>query len=666
MNRFLYLSTIISCLSQDNVAAIVSEISITILWFGISTWFLVFGFLHSFPVVLSNIQQTNQQQPKLRHGSRRELLSSHLITKVMEAAVVTQENTTTAANTMIDLDDNMMILAGAHSTDHTTDLIINPYDSSDIFVIDPRVNKKFKTGIRSMGTDAASFITFSDKWIDFTGQCDLLLIKFPWNKFELQARTKIIPGHNDETTTQTIVSMIALRIGNDIIEIDDSDITYKNGKLVTKDDFPVPLAGGSLSLTYEVDEDYIAAAADSKQTIAHKHRINLGTSYTKDRDIKISVVDHHIVVQLDGYLANTTGLLGTTASNDLYDRTGKKKIWTTDLIQLCNEWQVNDVDSQLFHDKQLPQYPQKCIFPGDNAYSLIVDAHEDTNDNNNTMIVEEVKDEVIITAHDEVSIHLNETLIVNTTTIDEDVVFVNVTTSHHSDLNLTSIDNNATRVEDVDNEEDKKQENVVLVVAEDTRKPNNNKKNDVIVNDTTTTNTTTTTDHGDDLHVNETLVDDGNKTKIDGNNNKEKESKEDDSIMHSNETSTSANVTHEDSLMNTTITTTEHHDDIEKNETIVDEENSEEEEVEENHDDHGKVTKEKDNHDNHSKETKQNAVKGPKTNVMEEKDDIEVQDKETVDDVDNKKANGNINNKEKVEQPSKLQTKQSNNKKQTT
>lgn len=197
------------------------------------------------------------------------------------------------------------------------------------------------------------FRTLDGTLYSFHGECDVVMARS--NSYssglglELQARTKIVDDWS-------LISNVALRIGNDIIEMVNDGSHYYNGN---KDvELPINLSGQYLVTKGEDMISTFEEDGSSKNVAQQMYTIHL----MNEDVIRVSVFRSMITVNVVGEFEGTHGMLGTSGMAGLIGRDGVTKY--SDPIQMGMDWQVNlDDEVMLFHDISGPQYPEQCIMP---------------------------------------------------------------------------------------------------------------------------------------------------------------------------------------------------------------------------------------------------------------------------------------------------------------
>jgi len=195
------------------------------------------------------------------------------------------------------------------------------------------------------------FTTWNHEHYEFHGQCDLVMVKD--DKFadglglNVHIRSKLV-------RFWSYIKNVAIRIGNDILEIEGSSnpehneatywINYEyQGELTDLGGFPISFSASSLAKSiYEID---------------------LSSKYPGVKII-IKIYKEFIRVKLHGGVdafGNTVGLLGGYKTGKTYAR--DERTILNDFSKLGNEWQVLPGEPKLFHTLESPQFPEKCLEP---------------------------------------------------------------------------------------------------------------------------------------------------------------------------------------------------------------------------------------------------------------------------------------------------------------
>jgi hypothetical protein len=189
------------------------------------------------------------------------------------------------------------------------------------------------------------FKTWRGNHFDYHGECDLVLIKS--KKFEsgmgldVHIRTKI-------RRSMSYISSAALRIGNDLLEVESQGVYWLNGVLNAAP-LPAEFSGFAFSHTQPTDKQ-------------HVFEVHLGG---RER-IKVKTYKDFVSVLVENgqnkHFGDSAGLMGDFRKGHMIARDGKTVI--DDVNAFGQEWQVLDTERSLFHTLRLPQHPQQvCTLP---------------------------------------------------------------------------------------------------------------------------------------------------------------------------------------------------------------------------------------------------------------------------------------------------------------
>ena len=169
------------------------------------------------------------------------------------------------------------------------------------------------------------------------------------NEMDLHARTKIIDNWS-------LISNAALRIGDDIFEVDNDDFShYFNG--VKNVEFPIMLAGKYEVTSEEKDTPFTDDKGVETTTKEVVYQIDLAGSGS----ITITNYRTMLSIKVNSYLSDTYGMLGHRIKTGLVGRDGET---TVSEEEMGAQWQVRDTEPMLFHELGTgPQYPESCVLP---------------------------------------------------------------------------------------------------------------------------------------------------------------------------------------------------------------------------------------------------------------------------------------------------------------
>jgi hypothetical protein len=167
---------------------------------------------------------------------------------------------------------------------------------------------------------------------------------------EVHIRTTRVNGPN--AADYSYISGVAVKIGDDILEVNQEGVLNVNGESNVPDNAGMVFAGlyGLTTFTKGVKNRIIV------------YNLDLGDN--KNIQIRANTKNGMLFVDVNGAFVDSEGLLGAppakgsglVARDGVTDLTGH---WNT----YGEEWQVNDVDPQLFQDKERkPQFPETCSY----------------------------------------------------------------------------------------------------------------------------------------------------------------------------------------------------------------------------------------------------------------------------------------------------------------
>jgi hypothetical protein len=199
------------------------------------------------------------------------------------------------------------------------------------------------------------FKTWKNEHFEYHGQCDLVLTKDPEFAgglgLEVQIRTKMV-------RFWSYIKSAAIRIGDDILEIEGSpdledrdthywfNFQYQSNAITTIGGFPLSISSnGVQKRLFEID---------------------LSSKYPGQK-IRLDTFREFVRVEFEGSteesFGNTVGMLGNFKTGQTLARDGVNEIH--DYIDFGNEWQILPSDDMLFHAKEDPQFPTRCLVPED-------------------------------------------------------------------------------------------------------------------------------------------------------------------------------------------------------------------------------------------------------------------------------------------------------------
>lgn len=202
------------------------------------------------------------------------------------------------------------------------------------------------------------FLTYEGTGYTYHGQCDLVMarsadINDSGLRLDIHARTSI-------TADWSYISEAAVRIGDDVLEVDSHGAHYLNGQ--SNITFPFAL-GGRYMVNQTVKE--VFPGMYRTDTL-----IDLEVQGDENDDgtdvIRISGFKGLLSITVDAMLQDTYGMLGIHGKEGMIGRDLTTVL--TDPNQMGIEWQVRDDEPKLFRDSnRAPQFPTQCIVPKTSA-----------------------------------------------------------------------------------------------------------------------------------------------------------------------------------------------------------------------------------------------------------------------------------------------------------
>lgn len=146
------------------------------------------------------------------------------------------------------------------------------------------------------------------------------------------------------------ITKVAIKIGDEVLEIGHNLVRLAG--VLQSNPLESSLSLSGLPVLYEKE----IKGNDREQ---HVYRIILG----QGEFIEVKVFKLFISVKIhgasEGNFADSTGILGDFYTGRMLGRDGVTVV--SDPNEFGVEWQVNGEDPQLFHSKEEPQFPVKCI-----------------------------------------------------------------------------------------------------------------------------------------------------------------------------------------------------------------------------------------------------------------------------------------------------------------
>jgi von Willebrand factor type D domain len=212
-------------------------------------------------------------------------------------------------------------------------------------------------GLKSCGGSGSSvggdlqFRTHDGTIYNFHGECDLVMAKSQsfgnGLGLDVHARTEMI------AKTWTIVSNAAVRIGDDVFELNNNGTYYVNG--IADAFLPTTLSSNNYKIHYQ-EEHY----NDGENGIRSLYTIDLGNN----DNLLISNYKKMISVNaIPKNIPDMVGMVGSYNIPGLVSRDGQTIIDINNANEMGFQWQVLDTEAILFTSIRSPQYPERCRLP---------------------------------------------------------------------------------------------------------------------------------------------------------------------------------------------------------------------------------------------------------------------------------------------------------------
>jgi hypothetical protein len=187
------------------------------------------------------------------------------------------------------------------------------------------------------------FKTWRGQPFNFHGECDLVLLhnaEFESGlALDVHIRTKI-------RRDMSYISSAALRIGQDLLEVESQGVYWWNGELSAA--LPAEFSGFAFSHTQPTDKQHVFEVH-----FGGRERIKLKTY----KDFVSVLVEQG----QNKHFGDSAGLMGDFRTGHMIARDGKTVI--DDANVFGQEWQVLETESSLFTNVRLPQHPNVCTMP---------------------------------------------------------------------------------------------------------------------------------------------------------------------------------------------------------------------------------------------------------------------------------------------------------------
>jgi von Willebrand factor type D domain len=232
------------------------------------------------------------------------------------------------------------------------------------------------------------FRTYDGSFYSYHGECDLVMARSPTFGeglgLDVHARTEIIGG------TWSLISNVAVKIGEDIFEVANDGVHYLNG--VPNVELPAIMSG-----SYQISKSEINLADDGADSPAIKTKYAI--SLDQEDQIQIANFLTMLSVSVTAILTDASGMLGTSYLKGMIGR-GGESIVGDNPNEMGAQWQVIDVEPMLFHNIRAPQFPEACVLPvnsiarrlrqSDKMYKMASDACADVEGEERNFCIDDV------------------------------------------------------------------------------------------------------------------------------------------------------------------------------------------------------------------------------------------------------------------------------------
>ena len=158
---------------------------------------------------------------------------------------------------------------------------------------------------------------------------------------ELHARTT-------KVRTWSTIEAIAVKSGKDIIEIESHE-----GKLIFNGNEVEPAQIN----TFTVVKSIVKSFPHLGKVLLYEFLFDK----EKRLEVTVNTRTQMVYVSLSGSYPHTVGILGSSHNPGLYARDGTNML-TKDINMFVETWQVRGDDTQLLHQRRIPQHPSKCMY----------------------------------------------------------------------------------------------------------------------------------------------------------------------------------------------------------------------------------------------------------------------------------------------------------------
>jgi hypothetical protein len=188
----------------------------------------------------------------------------------------------------------------------------------------------------------------------FHGQCDLVMVSSAsfdnGRGLDLHARTVLTDR------SWSFISNVALRIGEDILEIGDKNSHYFNGMKDVK--FPIMMAD-----KYQVSRTIvdIKTTNDDNREEVTEQKLTYTVDLINQQSIVLQTFRNMISINVGTHLPDPQGMLGYHNRKGMIGRDGDTVL--TDANEMGYQWQVQDYEPKIFHEVKRQPYPESCRIP---------------------------------------------------------------------------------------------------------------------------------------------------------------------------------------------------------------------------------------------------------------------------------------------------------------
>ena len=165
----------------------------------------------------------------------------------------------------------------------------------------------------------------------------------------VHARTEIV-------TDWSLIKNAAVRIGDsDTFELGNDGNYYYNGAK------NVDVETIQMANKYTITKQVVMKEVMNEGIVTTEPKTFVTIDLGNQKSIKMQLWRHMISVQVNVDLDDTEGMLGMFDKKGLIGR--DRETVAIDANDMGYQWQVQDTEPMLFHEIQIPQFPQQCILP---------------------------------------------------------------------------------------------------------------------------------------------------------------------------------------------------------------------------------------------------------------------------------------------------------------